>query len=126
VTPEKKREPGRGRASRERLLGRIQEPRDLKSLSDDELQRLAQEVRESIIDTVGEIGGHFGGRDHSTVLYACEKMERESARSQGTRALLERLSEAIGRRAAGGSASSGGVAQAGPTKTNLVAPASSR
>jgi 1-deoxy-D-xylulose-5-phosphate synthase len=43
-----------------RLLERIEGPADLKSLDDDELQTLAQEVREYIIDTVGEIGGHFG------------------------------------------------------------------
>jgi 1-deoxy-D-xylulose-5-phosphate synthase len=43
-----------------RLLGRVGGPEDLKELGDDELQRLAQEVREYIIDTVGEIGGHFG------------------------------------------------------------------
>jgi 1-deoxy-D-xylulose-5-phosphate synthase len=42
------------------LLQRIDHPRDLHDLSDEELQRLAQEVREHIIDTVGEIGGHFG------------------------------------------------------------------
>jgi 1-deoxy-D-xylulose-5-phosphate synthase len=42
------------------LLQRIQTPSDLHILSDDELQALAQEVREYIIDTVGEIGGHFG------------------------------------------------------------------
>jgi len=42
------------------LLKRIQTPGDLHKLSDDELQMLAQEVREYIIDTVGEIGGHFG------------------------------------------------------------------
>ena len=35
-------------------------PSDLHGLTDDELQHLAQEVREHIIDTVGEIGGHFG------------------------------------------------------------------
>ena len=29
-------------------------------LSEDELQQVAQEVRELLIDTVGEIGGHFG------------------------------------------------------------------
>jgi 1-deoxy-D-xylulose-5-phosphate synthase len=42
------------------LLARIDRPQDLHALSDDELQALAQEVREHIIDTVGEIGGHFG------------------------------------------------------------------
>jgi 1-deoxy-D-xylulose-5-phosphate synthase len=44
----------------EHLLGGIHSPDDLKQLSDDGLQRLAQEVRELIIDTIGEIGGHFG------------------------------------------------------------------
>jgi 1-deoxy-D-xylulose-5-phosphate synthase len=42
------------------LLERIERPQDLHSLSEDELARLAQEVRQHIIDTVGEIGGHFG------------------------------------------------------------------
>jgi 1-deoxy-D-xylulose-5-phosphate synthase len=43
-----------------RLLDRIQGPKDLHSLSEPELQRVAQEIREEIIETVGEIGGHFG------------------------------------------------------------------
>ena len=43
-----------------RLLDRIDKPQDLHGLSDEELQQIAQEVREHIIDTVGEIGGHFG------------------------------------------------------------------
>ncbi len=42
------------------LLENINGPQDLESLSEDELTALAQEVREHIIDTVGEIGGHFG------------------------------------------------------------------
>ncbi|HEV3071549.1 MAG TPA: 1-deoxy-D-xylulose-5-phosphate synthase [Solirubrobacteraceae bacterium] len=42
------------------LLPRINDPEDLKALSEEQLQALAQEVREHIIDTVGEIGGHFG------------------------------------------------------------------
>jgi 1-deoxy-D-xylulose-5-phosphate synthase len=42
------------------MLQRIDKPEDLHGLSDDELQAVAQEVREHIIDTVGEIGGHFG------------------------------------------------------------------
>src|ERR1700712_4728831 len=43
-----------------RLLDSINRPQDLHSLSEDELQQVAQEVREVIIDTVGTIGGHFG------------------------------------------------------------------
>src|ERR1700728_4529730 len=42
------------------LLPTIQRPRDLHGLTDEQLQQVAQEVREHIIDTVGEIGGHFG------------------------------------------------------------------
>ncbi|MDX6719382.1 MAG: 1-deoxy-D-xylulose-5-phosphate synthase [Solirubrobacteraceae bacterium] len=42
------------------LLERIDRPQDLHALSEDELARVAQEIREHIIDTVGEIGGHFG------------------------------------------------------------------
>ena len=42
------------------LLSRVEGPQDLHGLSEEELQQLAQEVREHIIDTVGEIGGHFG------------------------------------------------------------------
>jgi len=42
------------------LLEKIDGPEDLHALSDQELTVLAQEVREHIIDTVGEIGGHFG------------------------------------------------------------------
>lgn len=43
-----------------RLLDRIDRPQDLHGLGEDALARVAQEVREHIIDTVGEIGGHFG------------------------------------------------------------------
>ena len=43
-----------------RLLDSIDGPADLHGLSDQELTTLAQEVRTHIIDTVGEIGGHFG------------------------------------------------------------------
>ncbi len=42
------------------LLQSINRPQDLHGLSEDELTRVAQEVREHIIATVGEIGGHFG------------------------------------------------------------------
>ena len=43
-----------------RLLDNIDGPEDLKGLDDAQLQQVAQEVREQIIDTIGEIGGHFG------------------------------------------------------------------
>jgi 1-deoxy-D-xylulose-5-phosphate synthase len=43
-----------------KLLSRIDRPQDLHALSEDELQTVAQEIRELLIDTVGEIGGHFG------------------------------------------------------------------
>jgi 1-deoxy-D-xylulose-5-phosphate synthase len=50
-----------------RLIDRIHGPADLKTLDDGQLQQVAQEVRELIIDTIGEIGGHFGAN-----LGACE------------------------------------------------------
>jgi 1-deoxy-D-xylulose-5-phosphate synthase len=60
-----------GHAAAERseqpLLERIEGPDDLKGLSDGELTRVAQEVRELVIDVIGEIGGHFGAN-----LGACE------------------------------------------------------
>src|SRR5450432_4073830 len=43
-----------------KLLSSINGPRDLHELTDEQLQTVAQEVRDHIIDTVGEIGGHFG------------------------------------------------------------------
>ena len=43
-----------------RLLETIEGPDDLRGLSDEQLQQLAQQVRELIIDVIGEIGGHFG------------------------------------------------------------------
>jgi len=43
-----------------RLLDRIDRPQDLHGLTEDQLAQVAQEIRELLIDTVGEIGGHFG------------------------------------------------------------------
>ncbi len=42
------------------LLQGIDGPADLHGLSEEQLARVAVEVREHIIETVGEIGGHFG------------------------------------------------------------------
>ena len=44
----------------EALLAAIDGPADLHELDDEQLQRVAQEMRTYIIDTIGEIGGHFG------------------------------------------------------------------
>ena len=70
------------------LIDRIHGPADLRGLSDEELQQVAQEVRELIIDTIGEIGGHFGAN-----LGACEIAvaarccsSRRRTRSSGTSA----------------------------------------
>jgi 1-deoxy-D-xylulose-5-phosphate synthase len=43
-----------------RILDRIDRPQDLHALGEAELEQVAREVRAHIIDTVGEIGGHFG------------------------------------------------------------------
>ena len=42
------------------LLDNVNKPQDLHELNDEQLQQLAQEVREYVTDTIGEIGGHFG------------------------------------------------------------------
>ncbi|MGN6254196.1 MAG: 1-deoxy-D-xylulose-5-phosphate synthase [Solirubrobacterales bacterium] len=44
----------------EPLLPGIDGPQDLHGLEDEQLQQVAQEMRTYIIDTIGEIGGHFG------------------------------------------------------------------
>ncbi len=42
------------------MLDAIDSPADLHELDDAQLQQVAQEMRTYIIDTIGEIGGHFG------------------------------------------------------------------
>ncbi len=42
------------------LLDRIDSPADLRQLSEDELPQLAYELREFLLFTVGQTGGHFG------------------------------------------------------------------
>jgi 1-deoxy-D-xylulose-5-phosphate synthase len=51
---------GNGTDPIEPLLDRIDGPDDLNGLGDEELQQVAQEMRGYIIDTIGQIGGHFG------------------------------------------------------------------
>src|SRR3954447_9328683 len=49
------------------LIEKIDGPADLRNLNEEQLQQVAREVRELIIDRIGEIGGHFGAN-----LGACE------------------------------------------------------
>jgi 1-deoxy-D-xylulose-5-phosphate synthase len=51
---------GNSDETQEPLLAAIDGPADLKTFSDEQLQQVAQEMRTYIIDTIGEIGGHFG------------------------------------------------------------------
>ncbi|HTT93745.1 MAG TPA: 1-deoxy-D-xylulose-5-phosphate synthase [Solirubrobacterales bacterium] len=44
----------------QKLLETIDRPADLHQLDEAELQQVAQEMRTYIIDTIGQIGGHFG------------------------------------------------------------------
>jgi chromosomal replication initiator protein len=48
--------------------------------------------------SLGEVGGHFGGRDHSTVLYAVTKISGLAERDPETAELLSRLLERLGER----------------------------
>jgi 1-deoxy-D-xylulose-5-phosphate synthase len=51
---------GHGEEAAEPLLAGIDGPADLHELDEQQLQQVAQEMRTYIIDTIGEIGGHFG------------------------------------------------------------------
>jgi 1-deoxy-D-xylulose-5-phosphate synthase len=61
-------------SNEQRLLDSVRGPDDLHDLDDEQLAQVAQEVREEIIDTIGEIGGHFGANlgtcELATVLHA--------------------------------------------------------
>jgi len=57
---EKPHKPEARNGSAPTLLGGIGSPADLHGLDDEQLQGVAQEMRTEIIDTIGEIGGHFG------------------------------------------------------------------
>ena len=63
------------------LLESIEGPSDLTNFDDEQLARVAQEVREQIIDTIGEIGGHFGANlgtcELATVLHALLESPRD-------------------------------------------------
>ena len=42
-----------------------------------------------------EIGDQFGGRDHTTVIHACDKVEEDIKSKEGLRATIDRLISSI-------------------------------
>jgi chromosomal replication initiator protein len=46
--------------------------------------------------SLAEIGREFGGRDHTTVMHACEKIERQSAEDPDLRATLSEVARTLG------------------------------
>ena len=43
------------------VLSKINVPEDIRKLDPQELKTLCNDIREFLIDTISEIGGHFGG-----------------------------------------------------------------
>lgn len=48
-------------------------------------------AREMTSLTLPDIGDHFGGRDHSTVIHACSKIELDSKKNQNVKNLVQKL-----------------------------------
>lgn len=48
-------------------------------------------AREMTGMTLPEIGGHFGGRDHSTVIHACDKVDMDLKKNQNVKNLIQKL-----------------------------------
>ena len=42
------------------ILNKVNSPSDVKKLNNEELNILAQEIRDAVINRVSKIGGHFG------------------------------------------------------------------
>lgn len=47
--------------SKYKILSKVDEPKDIRKLDLTELKMLCSDIREYLIDTISEIGGHFGG-----------------------------------------------------------------
>ena len=45
--------------------------------------------------SLNDIGEHFGGKDHTTVLYACDKVAREAQTNSNSRQTIEQLTKTI-------------------------------
>ncbi len=59
-------------------------------------RQVAMYLSRSLTDySFPDIGGFFGGRDHTTVLHACDKINKELQNSDETRATVEKLTSLI-------------------------------
>jgi chromosomal replication initiator protein len=45
--------------------------------------------------SLNEVGQAFGGKDHTTVLYACQKLSKEAEKIPGTRQTLAQLQKVL-------------------------------
>ena len=52
-------------------------------------------ARELTNYSLPDIGGFFGGRDHSTVMHACDKINKELRESDQTRTIVDQLTRII-------------------------------
>ena len=43
------------------ILSKVNYPSDIKQMDVNELKGLCKDIREYLVDTISEIGGHFGG-----------------------------------------------------------------
>jgi chromosomal replication initiator protein len=61
-------------------------------------RQLAMYLSRTLTDySLPDIGGFFGGRDHTTVLHACDKISKELENSENTRTVIEDLTVQIKR-----------------------------
>ena len=55
-------------------------------------RQIAMYLSRNLTDlSLPEIGGFFGGRDHTTVLHACEKIERDLKNDEKVRWTIDKL-----------------------------------
>ena len=59
-------------------------------------RQIAMYLSRTLTDySLPDIGGFFGGRDHTTVIHACDKISKELNNNKDTRAVVERLTVLI-------------------------------
>ena len=55
-------------------------------------RQIAMYLTRNLTDfSLPETGEYFGGRDHTTVIYACDKIQKELKKKPGVKNLINRL-----------------------------------